>query len=206
MTPFQGSLAIARRGTERSPAPCKFKVFFSTKEQESCCRKDWYSCAIGAFLIRTGAQAAPVFTSQLRGLRQCSQRLHAPNTEEVAFVETDGAEAPHQIIKFNPHHRRHFIGGSDARIVMGDDEERLLKLWREKRSEVAPDDLSDNLTVQLGTVTEVLSRAWYQRSTGRIVKDIPSSRPQMDGSHPRWRRRTDGRGVRSQVHAAVGLH
>ncbi|MGY3343506.1 putative phage-related endonuclease [Bradyrhizobium sp. USDA 4459] len=80
----------------------------------------------------------------------------------MAFVETDGAEAPHQIIKFNPHDRRHFIGGSDARIIMGDDEERLLKLWREKRGEVAPDDLSDNLIVQLGSVTEVLNRAWYQ--------------------------------------------
>ena len=29
--------------------------------------------------------------------------------------------------------RRTFIGGSDARIIMGDDEEALLRLWREKR-------------------------------------------------------------------------
>ena len=29
--------------------------------------------------------------------------------------------------------RRYFIGGSDARIIMGDDEVALLRLWREKR-------------------------------------------------------------------------
>ena len=34
--------------------------------------------------------------------------------------------------------RRSFIGGSDARIIMGDDEEALLRLWREKRGEVDP--------------------------------------------------------------------
>src|SRR6478609_9743467 len=43
--------------------------------------------------------------------------------------------------------RRSFIGGSDARIVMGDDEAALLRLWREKRGEVEPEDLSANLIV-----------------------------------------------------------
>ena len=38
--------------------------------------------------------------------------------------------------------RRAFIGGSDARIIMGDDEAALLRLWREKRGEVEPEDLS----------------------------------------------------------------
>ena len=38
--------------------------------------------------------------------------------------------------------RRHFVGGSDARIVMGTDEEALIRLWREKRGEVEPQDLS----------------------------------------------------------------
>ena len=32
------------------------------------------------------------------------------------------------------------IGGSDARIIMGDDEAALLRLWREKRGEVEPED------------------------------------------------------------------
>ena len=43
-----------------------------------------------------------------------------------------------------------FIGGSDARIIMGADEAALLRLWREKRGEVEPEDLSRNLIVQLG--------------------------------------------------------
>ncbi|MCG2633016.1 YqaJ viral recombinase family protein [Bradyrhizobium sp. WYCCWR 13023] len=68
--------------------------------------------------------------------------------------------------------RRAFIGGSDARIIMGDDHEALLRLWREKRGELEPEDLSDNLIVQLGTVTERLNRAWYERSTGQALKDI----------------------------------
>ncbi len=65
--------------------------------------------------------------------------------------------------------RRAFIGGSDARIIMGDNEATVLRLWREKRGEVEPEDLSANLVVQLGTVTEDLNRQWYQRNTGQAV-------------------------------------
>src|SRR5437763_4445734 len=68
--------------------------------------------------------------------------------------------------------RRTFIGGSDARIIMGDDEPALLRLWREKRGEVEPEDLSGNLIVQLGTVTEALNRHWYERNTGQVVCEI----------------------------------
>ncbi|MGA8694934.1 MAG: endonuclease, partial [Xanthobacteraceae bacterium] len=58
--------------------------------------------------------------------------------------------------------RRSFLGGSDARIIMGDDEAALLRLWREKRGEVEPEDLSGNLIVQLGLATEELNRRWYE--------------------------------------------
>jgi hypothetical protein len=68
--------------------------------------------------------------------------------------------------------RRQFIGGSDARIIMGDDEAALVRLWREKRGEVGPEDLSGNLAVQLGVATENLNRQWFERNTGRPVKDI----------------------------------
>jgi predicted phage-related endonuclease len=68
--------------------------------------------------------------------------------------------------------RRLFIGGSDARIIMGNDEAALVRLWREKRGEVDPEDLSGNLIVQLGTATEELNRAWYERNTGRSVRDV----------------------------------
>jgi hypothetical protein len=67
---------------------------------------------------------------------------------------------------------RPFIGGSDARIIMGPDEGALLRLWREKRGEEPPQDFSNNLPVQLGRATEALNRAWYQRQTGRTVTHI----------------------------------
>jgi len=68
--------------------------------------------------------------------------------------------------------RRGFVGGSDARIIMGSDEAALVRLWREKRGEVGPEDLSGNLIVQLGTVTEDLNRAWYERNTGQRITDV----------------------------------
>jgi len=68
--------------------------------------------------------------------------------------------------------RRWFIGGSDARIIMGSDEAALVRLWREKRGEADPEDLSSNLIVQLGAATEELNRTWYERNTGRRVTDV----------------------------------
>ena len=68
--------------------------------------------------------------------------------------------------------RRYFIGGSDAWIIMGDNEGALIRLWREKRGEVEPEDLSGNLVVQLGAVTEDLNRRWYEANTGQLITDI----------------------------------
>src|ERR1039458_5794309 len=68
--------------------------------------------------------------------------------------------------------RRAFIGGSDARIIMGDDESALLRLWRERGGGAEPEDLSANLIVQLGLVTEPLNRTWYERNTCQAVKDV----------------------------------
>ena len=79
--------------------------------------------------------------------------------------------------------RRAFIGGSDARIIMGDDERALLRLWREKRGEIESENLSDNLLVQIGAATEDLNRRWFERNTGQAVTDI-----QRQVQHPvlRW--------------------
>ena len=79
--------------------------------------------------------------------------------------------------------RRAFIGGSDARIIMGDDEAALVHLWREKRGEVEPENLLNNLIVQLGTVTEHLNRQWYERNAGQVVIEV-----QRQVFHPvkRW--------------------
>jgi predicted phage-related endonuclease len=87
--------------------------------------------------------------------------------------------------------RRSFIGGSEARIIMGNDEQALIRLWREKRGEVEPEDLSGNLIVQLGVATEELNRRWYEANTGHLVTDI-----QKRVRHPalRWMAATlDGR-------------
>jgi hypothetical protein len=70
------------------------------------------------------------------------------------------------------HPRNSFIGGSDARIIMGGDQAALIHLWHEKRGEVGPEDLSENLIVQLGSVTEDLNRRWFERNTGQAVKDV----------------------------------
>ena len=68
--------------------------------------------------------------------------------------------------------RRAFVGGSDARIIMGSDETQLLRLWQEKRGESEPEDLSGDLLVQLGTVTEHLNRRWYEKNTGHAVTEV----------------------------------
>jgi hypothetical protein len=87
--------------------------------------------------------------------------------------------------------RRDFIGGSDARIIMGKDEDALVRLWQEKRGEIEPEDLSGNLIVQLGVVTEDLNRRWYALQSGETITDI-----QRRVRHPtvRWLGATlDGR-------------
>jgi predicted phage-related endonuclease len=74
---------------------------------------------------------------------------------------------------------------------MGNDEEALVRLWREKRGEVEPEDLSGNLLVQLGAVTEDLNRRWYEANTGQVLTDV-----QRHIRHPvlRWMAATlDGR-------------
>jgi predicted phage-related endonuclease len=90
-----------------------------------------------------------------------------------------------------PTKRRYFVGGSDARIIVGNDEAALLRLWREKRGEVEPEDLSGNLIVQLGLATEELNRRWYESNTGQVITEI-----QKQVRHPalKWMAATlDGR-------------
>jgi predicted phage-related endonuclease len=55
---------------------------------------------------------------------------------------------------------------------MGNDEAALLRLWQEKRGEVEPQDLSNNLIVQLGIATEDLNRRWYEANTGKAIIDV----------------------------------
>jgi predicted phage-related endonuclease len=66
---------------------------------------------------------------------------------------------------------------------MGSDEAALLRLWREKVGEAEPENLSDNLIVQLGLVTEPLNRHWFERNTGQVITQV-----QRRVEHPviRW--------------------
>jgi predicted phage-related endonuclease len=84
--------------------------------------------------------------------------------------------------------RRRFIGGSDARVIMGKDETALLRLWREKRGEVEPEDFSGNLIVQLGLTTEELNRRLVRGEYRSRYRGHPAaaSAPDfpVDGRHP----------------------
>jgi predicted phage-related endonuclease len=100
----------------------------------------------------------------IRDVQSNETQKTAPNLSQVY--------QPHRRITFDPKDRRTFIGGSDARTIMGDDESNLVRLWREKCGDSEPEDLADNLIVQLGTVTEDLNRRWYERNSGHIVKDV----------------------------------
>jgi predicted phage-related endonuclease len=83
--------------------------------------------------------------------------------------------------------RREAIGGSDANIILSGDEAAILKLWRVKRGEEGPEDLSAVLPVMLGCWTESFNRQWYERETGLQVE-----RTGAVSAHPehRWRRCT----------------
>src|SRR5258707_3043147 len=89
-------------------------------------------------------------------------------------ISVDGGAMPNTGRRDATHSldRRQFVGGSDARIIMGKNEKALLRLWREKRGEAAALDLSCDLIVQLGWFTEDLNRRWYELNSGHRVGDI----------------------------------
>ena len=95
--------------------------------------------------------------------------------------------------------RSHFIGGSDARVIMGGDEAALIRRWQEKRGEAEPPDLSGNLDRPAGArhrgAQSLLVRA-YVRPPGRPVPNpqVPSLRG-LDGRDPG----RDGRANRGGV-------
>lgn len=100
--------------------------------------------------------------------------------------------------------RRHSIGGSDANIIMGVDvdafsapwrpvgedaptdgkAERLLRLWREKTGQEAPEDLSGKLFVMMGLFSEPLNAAWFSKNTGFEVAGVGR---QHVSPHTPWR-------------------
>src|SRR5262245_7397006 len=83
------------------------------------------------------------------GLRQANAFFQTGGTFESELAE-------------NPSGPRVFGGGSDAVIIMGNDEAALIRLWREKRGEAEPQDL----VRQLGRAAGRRHRGGY---TGRRV-------------------------------------
>ena len=55
---------------------------------------------------------------------------------------------------------------------MSSDTAAVVRLWREKRGEVPPRDLSRDLLVQLGCETEGLNRRWFEQETGLVVSSV----------------------------------
>lgn len=64
------------------------------------------------------------------------------------------------------------IGGSDANVILSGDSNKIINLWREKRGDQAPADLSDRLPVMLGNWTEPFNRQWYESITGQKVTRV----------------------------------
>ena len=100
--------------------------------------------------------------------------------------------------------RRKGIGGSDANIIMSGDPERLIALWREKRGEAEPEDLSGNLAVQIGVATEELNRQWFARITGTAVVRAPDAL--VHRIHPFMRCNLDGVADGGHVFEAKHTH
>lgn len=66
--------------------------------------------------------------------------------------------------------RKESIGASDANVIMGGDDQRLMQLWLEKTGQAEPEDLSRSLPVQMGVWTEPLNRRWYTLTTGEEIE------------------------------------
>jgi len=65
--------------------------------------------------------------------------------------------------------RKTVLGGSDANIIMSGDNDKIFRLWQEKRGEKEHEDLSGVLPVQMGVWTEPFNRVWFTKTTGRNV-------------------------------------
>lgn len=86
--------------------------------------------------------------------------------------------------------RRLGIGGSDAVVVMGGDEEKLMRLWAEKRGVAEPDNLDWVLPVQMGLATEELNERWFTHQSG--LKVIFQQEMVVSSEHPFMRATLDG--------------
>ena len=105
--------------------------------------------------------------------------------------------------------RRAFVEAPTPELLWARMKLRSFRLWQEKRGEAEPKDLSGNLIVELGVVTEDLNRLWFEANTGLRHERCPAaglpSGPEVDGGDPGWGRREQRGRVRIEVHAALVL-
>src|ERR1700704_5653769 len=101
-----------------------------------------------------------------------SEKSDSENKMTKSTVPVSGEAIPKIDPRAALRDRRNFIGGSDARVIIGKDEKALARLWKEKRGDGAPVDLSRELIVQLGLATEDLNRRWYEGSSGNRVRQL----------------------------------
>jgi predicted phage-related endonuclease len=59
--------------------------------------------------------------------------------------------------------RRGYLGGSDIRTLVEDDQAKVMQLWRVKTGREQAEDLSDLFHVHLGNVTEGYNLAWLEK-------------------------------------------
>lgn len=125
---------------------------------ESNCRAVAHSALVADLPICDVAARAPSGNSMVAAVGETAETTW-PHLDDLALGQ-DARLA-----------RATGIGGSDANTVLSEDRDRILRLWREKRGEVEPEDLSSRLPVMLGSWTEAFNRQWYQRETGYLVVD-----------------------------------
>ena len=78
--------------------------------------------------------------------------------------------------------RRKLIGGSDANIIMSGDPDKVLRLWKEKTGQEEPENLDDELRVQMGVFTEPFNVFWFEKKTARKITNCGDQRINLD--HP----------------------
>ena len=77
--------------------------------------------------------------------------------------------------------RKGFIGGSDCvKIMQGN----WLELWQVKTGRVEPDDLSDNIAVQLGVHTEQFNLDWFAKQHDCVLGGFQSAYKKQIGDVP----------------------
>jgi len=76
------------------------------------------------------------------------------------------------------------VGGSDAPTILGLDEYKTaLELYLEKRGELEPNDLSDNMAVRAGQIYEAPTAEWWSELEGKKIRRVNKTVYHPDNHH-----------------------